>query len=58
MFIKEGFPAGPYARHPHVLTAYVFQRAEGSASRLQGEKHGVLRSLVGVSGFDEGRGLC
>ena len=46
MYIEEGYPAGEHVRHPHILTEYVFERAEGNASRLQGEKHGVLRSLV------------
>jgi len=46
VYIEEGYPAGEHVRHPHILTEYVFERAEGNASRLQGEKHGVLRSLV------------
>ena len=49
MYIEEGYPAGEHVRHPHILTEYVFERAEGNASRLQGEKHGVLRSLVDES---------
>ena len=49
VYIEEGYPAGEHAMHPHVLTEYVFERAEGNASRLQGEKHGVLRSLVDES---------